>query len=219
MQAMQGEVEPEPDPAPEPEPELTPPKLEVMPQPVQAEADDRSVSIQLLQKTIVRYQKNPSIPKAHATAQRKYSVFCANRTADLYTTFFGLAGGIPDCSGATFSRSFTACVPFPGKKDEREVCGMVAGDGSGKIQGLVRYEYKGNIIEECRTAGKEHGLRVVCTQMGDIWIRVHSNGNRLAQIVLCADGSISACPKPIDDGGLDALRCHLHMIQECFKPS
>ena len=131
----------------------------------------------------------------------------------------GLAGGIPDCSGAKFSRSFTACVPFPGKKNERKVCGMVEGNDSGKIQGLVRYEYKGNIVEECRTAGKEHGLRVVCTQMGDIWIRLHTNGNRLAQIVLCADGSISPCPKPIDEGGLDALRCHLHMIQECFKPS
>lgn len=182
----------------------------------QGETEGRSVSIQLLQKTIVQYQTNPSILKAHMTAQRKYSVFCRNRTADLYIAFFGLVGGIPDCSGATFSRRFTACVPFPGKKDEREVCGMVAG---GKIQGLVRYEYKGNIIEECRTAGREHGLRVVCTQTGDIWLRLHSNGNRLAQIVLCADGSVSACPKPIDEGGLDALRCHLHMVQECFRAS
>ena len=34
------------------------------------------------------------------------------------------------------------------------------------LAGLVRYEYKCNIIEECRRDGKEHGLRVVCTQMG-----------------------------------------------------
>lgn len=186
---------------------------------MQGETEERRVSIQLLQKTIARYQKDPTVAKAHATAQRKYSVFCHNRTAELYATFFGLAGGMPDCSRATFSPRFTACVPFPGKKDEREVCGMVAGDGSGKIQGLVRYEYKGNIIEECRTGGREHGLRVVCTQMGDIWIRLHSNGNRLAQVVLCADGSVSACPKPIDEGGLDALLCHLHMIQKCFEYS
>ena len=38
----------------------------------------------------------------------------------------------------------------------------------GVVHGLVRYEYKGNLIEEGRKDGLEHGLRVDCTQMGDI---------------------------------------------------
>ena len=79
--------------------------------------------------------------------------------------------------------------------------------------GLVRYAYKCNIIEECRRDGKEHGLRVVCTQMGDVWIRLHRHGKRLAQIVLNADLTEQSS---IDDGGLKGLRQHLHLIRDCF---
>jgi len=172
-----------------------------------------SVTRELLQKTITTFQSNPSVPKLHVVAQKKYNVFCRNRTADLYMEFFALVG-IPDVSTATFVPQFMACVPFPGKKNERVVCGMAS---NGVAHGILRYEYTGCLIEECRVDGREHGLRVVCTQMGDIWIRLFSNGKRLAQIVLSSDYSISANPKPIDDGGLDKLRSHLHLIIACFE--
>ena len=87
----------------------------------------------------------------------------------------------------------------------------------GIVHGLVRYEYKGNLIEETRKDGMEHGLRVVCTQMGDIWLRLHSNGKRLAQIVLSADYRESANPRPIDDGGLKELRGHMHLVTPVFR--
>lgn len=153
------------------------------------------------------------MPRLHDVAQRKYDTFCRNRTAELYNAFFTLVGA-PDFSESSFSKSFTACVPFPGKKDERAVCGMVK---DGIVHGLVRYEYKGNLIEETRKNGMEHGLRVVCTQMGDIWLRLHSNGKRLAQIVLSADYRESANPRPIDDGGLKELRGHMHLVLQCFE--
>ena len=194
------------EPKPEPEPSAKRPAQEL------ASGSD-SLTVELLQKTVAQFKRDPTIPRAHMVAQKKYAIFSRNRTVELYTTFFELAGGIPDCSRAKFKPSFTACVPFPGKKNERQVSGMVAG---GRAQGLVRYEYKGNIIEECRTGGIEHGLRIVCTQMGDYWIRLYSNGKRLAQIVLSADCSISACPKPVDEGGLEALRSHLHLILGCL---
>lgn len=152
--------------------------------------------------------------KIHDTAQRKYDVFCRNRTVELYNTFFELVGA-PDLSGAEYVEQFTGCVPFPGTKNARPVNGM-AKHGS-IMHGVVRYEYKADIVEECRKDGKEHGLRVVVVQTGDIWIRLHSDGNRLAQIALNADYSIKDCPKPIDEGGLEQLRSHLHLIQECFE--
>lgn len=189
---------------PQPEPELA-----------SSGITKEAITRELLQKAVARFQKDPIVAKGHVTAQKKYSVFCRNRTAELYLTFFGLVGEIPDCSQSKFVRGFTACVPFPGKKDERKVSGMATRDGG--MQGLIRYEYKGNIIEESRIGGKEHGLRVVCTQMGDVWIRLFSNGNRLAQIVLCADCSVSTCPKPIDEGGLEVLRSHFHRILDCFE--
>lgn len=65
--------------------------------------------------------------------------------------------------------------------------------------------------------GKEHGLRVVCTQVGQIWLRLYKNGERMAQIVLNGDSTVAAMPKPIDDGGLKTLQSHLHLIQDCFK--
>lgn len=167
-----------------------------------------------LDATIYAFKRNPTVAKLHEVAQRKYKTFCSNRTAELYHTFFALVGA-PDFGGAKFvPAGFTACAPFPGKKDERIVSGMAK---DGVMHGLVRYEYKGNLIEECRRDGKEHGLRVVCTQMGDIWIRLHSDGKRLAQIVLSSDYSISSNPKPIDDGGLKQLRSHIHLILECFE--
>lgn len=171
-------------------------------------------SLQLLEQAIAAFVRNPSVPRAHDVAQRKYSAFCYNRTAELYNTFFHLVGA-PDLSEAKFAPTFTANAPFPGKKDERIVSGMAK---KGVMHGIVRYEYKGNIIEECRKDGLEHGLRVVCTQMGDIWLRLHSDGNRLAQIVLSSDLREAGNPKPIDEGGLKTLRSHLHLILACFDP-
>mmetsp|Transcript_22240 Transcript_22240/g.35760 ORF Transcript_22240/g.35760 Transcript_22240/m.35760 type:complete len:211 (+) Transcript_22240:34-666(+) len=167
-----------------------------------------------LMKTVTQFKRNPSVPNLHSTAQRKYATFCRNRTAELYTTFLGLVG-YPDFGKSKFIKEFKACVPFPGKTNERTVGGM-AKDGF-VMHGVVRYAYKGNLIEECRKNGKEHGLRVVCTQMGDIWIRLFSNGKRLAQVVLSADCKVAANPKPIDDGGLKGLMSHLHLILECFE--
>ena len=170
---------------------------------------------ELLAQTIDAFKSKPSVPKLHDVAQRKYNIFCRNRSAELYTTFFALVG-VPDFSDARFSSSFMACVPFPGKTNERLVCGMAK---DGVVHGLARYEYKGNLIEEGRKDGLEHGLRVVFTQMGDTWIRLNANGKRLAQIVLSADYRISANPKPVDDGGLKQLRSHLHLVLQCFEAS
>ena len=169
--------------------------------------------MQPLTQAIAAFRSNPSVAKAHEVAQRKYSIFCRNRTADLYTAIFDLVGA-PDLSEAKFAPAFKACAPFPGKKDERTVNGMVK---KGVMHGVVRYEYKGNIIEECRKDGVEHGLRVVCTQMGDIWLRLHSDGKRLAQIVLSSDFKEAANPKPIDEGGLKTLRSQLHLVLACFE--
>ena len=81
------------------------------------------------------------------------------------------------------------------------------------MHGIVRYEYKSNIIEECRKDGKVHGLRVVCTQMGHIWIRLHKNNQRLAQLVLNGDLSEQSS---IDDGGLKILKENIQLIRNCF---
>lgn len=110
-------------------------------------------------------------------------------------------------------REFEACVPFPGKTNQRPVCGMARGGST--PHGLIRYEFKGCSVEECRVNGREHGLRVVCTQMGDYWIRLYSNGVRLAQIVLTADGTEGG-GLTIDNGGLEALKGHLHLIRGCI---
>ena len=162
----------------------------------------------LFEKTVKSFRTKPPEKKLHPTAQRLYTNFSNNRTADLYTTFFDLVGGVPDYSESKLS-TFTACVPF---REERPVRGMAK---NGVAHGLIRYEYKGNIVEETRLDGKEHGLRVVCTQLGDIWIRFFSKGKRLAQIVMSPSGKIGT-PKPIDEGGLKDLRSNLHLIVECF---
>ena len=130
-------------------------------------------------------------------------------------TFFGLVGDVPpDFSDAKLVREdFSACVPFPGKTNERPVYGMAKGGCT--PHGLIRYEFKGCSIEECRVNGREHGLRVVCTQMGDYWLRLYSNGKRLAQIVLSADGAEGGGPA-IDDGGLALLRSHLQLVRQCL---
>ena len=175
------------------------------------------LTLQLLEKTVANFRIKPAIPKLHRVAQKKYNAFNRNRTAELYTTFFALVGdGIPDYgASARYSEQFTCCAPWPGRTNERPVNGMVAPGAT--MHGLVRYEYKGNVIEECRLDGREHGLRVVCVQTGDIWIRLFQEGRRLAQIVLSYDGAISANPKPIDEGGLPALMKHLHLIKACFE--
>jgi len=170
---------------------------------------------QLFDKTVAQFQKqNPFKAKLQGAAPKKYETFCRNRTADLYATFFGLINSFPDYSESKFTPSFTACVPFPGRKDLRPVEGMARG---GNVpHGLIRYEYKGDLIEECRKDGKEHGLRVVVVQTGHIWIRLHSEGNRLAQVALNADYSVSPAETK-DDGGLKLLKSHLHLIQGCFE--
>merc|ERR1711977_737242 len=167
-----------------------------------------------LEQTIARFRSKPSVPNLQGAAQKRYSTFCRNRTADLYTTFLALVGEAPDFTEAKFAPAFNACVPFPGRNNERAVCGMAR---FGVAHGVVRYEYKGNIIEECRKEGREHGLRVVWVQTGDIWLRLFSEGQRLAQVVLSSDYSVAASPKPIDEGGLKALMSHLHLILECFE--
>ena len=103
---------------------------------------------------------------------------------------------------------------FLGKKNERPVSGGRC-NTTGRPHGVIRYQYKANVIEEGRKGGQPHGLRVVCTQMGDIWIRLHKNGERLAQVVLHADLSENSSMAK-DDGGLKTLRQHLHLIQDCF---
>jgi hypothetical protein len=163
---------------------------------------------------VSKFKDKSSVPNLHPTAQRLYATFNSNRTAELYTFFFGLVGGVPDYSGSKFSKSFTACVPFPGEKNRRQCGGMAKG---GLPHGLVRFEYKKNIIEETRLDGNPHGLRVVCTQLGDIWIRFYSKGQRLAQIVMSPSGTIASSPKPVDEGGLKKLQSHLSLIVNCFK--
>ena len=171
--------------------------------------------VKVLERTVAVFKSDPTgFPKGHQTALNKYEIFCANRTAELYTTFLGLIGeeNLSWCDDAEYTASFMANVPFPGKNNERAVSGGAT--QSRKMQGIVRYEYKGNIIEECCKDGKQHGLRVVCTQMGHIWIRLFKNGHRLAQIVLNADLSEQSS---IDDGGLQTLKEHLHLVKKCFS--
>ena len=62
--------------------------------------------------------------------------------------------------------------------------------GNSVADGLIRYEYKGSIIEETRKDGKEHGLRVCIVVTGDLYLRFYDNGKRLAQIVLGGDCSV-----------------------------
>jgi len=167
----------------------------------------------LMQETVALFQKKPSIVGAHATAQRAYDRFCRNRTAQLHAAFFTLVG-MPEFSSARFNPKFGARVPTGGSKADRFVEGM---EQSSRCHGVIRYEYKANIIEECHMGGKEHGLRVVFTEVGQIWIRLYKNGQRMAQIVLNGDFTVASMPKPIDEGGLSMLRSHLHLIQDCFK--
>eukprot|EP00854_Cymbomonas_tetramitiformis_P024397 gene24397-29658_t len=171
----------------------------------------------MLEKTVAAFKSDPSglhnLPNLHQVALKSYEVFCRHRTADLHTTFLALVGDQDPswCNDAVYMSAFKASVPFPGKKDERMVSG--GANNSKQVHGLVRYEYKGNAIEECRKDGKEHGLRVVCLQVGGVYLRMHKNGKRLAQIVLNADLSVQSS---IDDGGLKIFQQHLHLIQDCF---
>ena len=71
-----------------------------------------------LERTIAIFKDRPVFAKAHEIAQRKYSVFCQNRTAELYTTFFDLVG-FPDLSTAKHVSSFTGNVPLAGAKNAR----------------------------------------------------------------------------------------------------
>ena len=104
-------------------------------------------TITILEQTIEIFKNDPSVPNLHATALKKYKIFCSNRTVDLYTTFFKLIGeeDLSWCSEATYKSSFRANVPFPGKVNERNVSGGVS--SSQRLQGIVRYEYK-NYKEE-----------------------------------------------------------------------
>ena len=156
------------------------------------------------------------IPNLHDTTARMYATFCRNRTAGLYATFFTLIGDedYPGWLGdATYTKEFIACAPFHGKKDERAVSGGMSAS-SRRMHGVVRYEYKKNVIEEGRREGKPHGLRVVCTETGHVWIRLHVQGRRIAQVVLNSDMSVQST---IDDGGLNLLRQNLHLIKACFE--
>jgi hypothetical protein len=169
-----------------------------------------------LDRTVVAFRADPALPDIHATAARMYGTFCARRTPKLYTKFFQLVGDEDYegwLSGSRYTPAFRACAPFHGKKDERSVAGgrCVA---SGKMHGLVRYEYKKNVIEECRRDGEPHGLRVVCIETGHIYIRLYNQGERVAQIVLNSDLSVQ---NTIDDGGLKNLQAHLHLITACFE--
>ena len=133
--------------------------------------------VNVLERTVAIFKSDPAgLTKAHQSALKKYQIFCANRTARLYVTFLELIGehDLSWCNDANYTASFMANVPFPGKNNERAVSGGAT--QSRKMQGIVRYEYKGNIIEECCKDGRQHGLRVVCTQMGHIWIRLFKNG-------------------------------------------
>jgi len=175
-----------------------------------------------LEQTVRRFKQRPlDIPlpgrrtTLHATSTRKYNKFCRGRRANLYSVFLKLVGDddLSWLDETVFVESFRANVPFPGKKNERSVQGG-RGCASKIMHGIVRYEYKDNIIEECRKEGKQHGLRVVCTQMGHVWIRLYDSGTRLAQIVLNADLSEQSA---IDDGGLAMLSSHVHLVRECFE--
>mmetsp|Transcript_34489 Transcript_34489/g.44461 ORF Transcript_34489/g.44461 Transcript_34489/m.44461 type:complete len:217 (-) Transcript_34489:310-960(-) len=171
-----------------------------------------------LEKTVTMFKSEPSVPNLQNDLSTKmYDVFCRNRTVDLYTTFFSLIGDddISWCDDAVYRSSFIASAPMSGKQNERSMSGG-AHTKTMNMHGLVRYEYKGCAIEECRKDGKVHGLRVVCTQVGLIYIRLHKNGERLAQLVLNNDlsESISAC---VDEGGLKLLRNHSHLIRDCFR--
>mmetsp|Transcript_480 Transcript_480/g.1128 ORF Transcript_480/g.1128 Transcript_480/m.1128 type:complete len:216 (-) Transcript_480:70-717(-) len=172
----------------------------------------------MLEKTVAIFARDPAgVPNlANKVSIKHYSKFCAKRTADLYITFFALIGDedLSWCDDAVYSPSFKGNAPFPGKQHERLISGGCAGTtNAGAMHGLVRYEFKGSIIEECRRDGQPHGLRVTCTMLGDVWIRLYRHGERLAQVVLHADLSLQSS---IDGGGLKILRDHLHLIKECF---
>lgn len=170
-----------------------------------------------LEMIVTAFKSNPfKDPNLHQVSVKKYQIFNCHRTADLYTTFLALIGeeDLTWCNEARFALSFKANAPFSGRKNERSVCGGI--NKSNKMHGIVRYEYVGCAIEECRKDGKPHGLRVTCTQMGDIWIRLYRDGERLAQLVLNSDLSPQFS---IDDGGLKILRRNIHLIHRCFNSS
>lgn len=179
-----------------------------------------SYSSAMLEKTVAIFTSDPtSVPNLkNKVSLKHYSKFNARRTAELYATFLSLIGDedLSWCDDAVYSPSFKGNAPFPGKQHERLISGGCTGGGggsSGAMHGLVRYEFKGSIIEECRRDGQPHGLRVTCTLLGDTWIRLYRYGERLAQVVLHADLTLQST---IDGGGLKILREHLYLIKECF---
>ncbi|GMI20885.1 hypothetical protein TeGR_g6239 [Tetraparma gracilis] len=160
-----------------------------------------------LSETIRRFQRDTTVPNLPSSSQKAYSIFCHRRQPSLYKTFFALLPDAPpDNIGATFVQEFSALVPKPAP-----VCGMAK---SSTPHGLIRYELLGSCIEECRYAGKEHGLHLTCTQEGDFIIRLFSHGKRLAQFNLNANCSRET--GSYDGGGLELLKTQLHLVIECL---
>lgn len=172
-------------------------------------------------RTVAKFKAKPlDLPlrtgnsSLHPTSARMYTTFCRNRNANLYEKYLSLIGDsdLSWLGDSAYVPSFKASAPFNSKNDERFVQGGMS-RGSREMNGLVRYDYKQNIIEECRKFGQPHGLRVVCTQMGHIWIRLHDSGKRLAQLVLNSDMSEQSS---VDEGGLEIIRANIDLITECF---
>ena len=178
------------------------------------QSEEASGCICVLEKTISKFKIGPDLKTAHPTALKKYDVFNRRRTADLFITFLALVGDedLSWLSNAVHVPLFVACVPFNGKNNERPVCGGMD-KNSKAAHGIVRYVYKSNIIEEFRKEGQPHGLRVVCTEMGHVWIRLHDTGKRLAQVVLNGDLTEQSST---DEGGLKILQDNLRLIRDCF---
>ena len=168
-------------------------------------------TISTLERTITMFKSDPTIPNLHEVAQKKYKTFNENRNVELYTKFLELIGekDLTWFNEAKYNPSFKANVTFAGNKNERNVSGGLT--SSQKMQGIVRYEYKANVVEECR---KDHCMVLEWfAQMGHIWIRLFNNNKRLAQVVLNADLSEQSC---IDDGGLKIVKENLQLIRDCF---
>ena len=153
--------------------------------------------------------------KFHDICVRKYTIFNKNRTAELHSLFMNYVGIPEDINETKYSAKFRGCTPFSGTKNERDIQGGCK--DSSIMHGIIRYEYKTNLIEEGRINNKAHGLRVTFVQTGDIWIRLNKNDNRIAQIVLASDYSIQSNPKPVDEGGLDFLKANLPLILACLE--
>ena len=119
-----------------------------------------------VEATVAHFKKNLKTLKKkykfHPKVLMNYEVFNRNRTAELYEFFWNLdVVGHPDLSGAKLvETSFLGCAPFAGKKNERPLFGMAK---DSLAHGLIRFEYKTDIVEECRIAGKERKLAALDT--------------------------------------------------------